>query len=445
MSLDDNSFPPPSQNTDPHLIFFDFSSSVNPDPFLDLVIGTFRPSVLIEDCDGFLAMERSLEGAPCFDIFYMYEAVSICHHIGHHMTFTILLDESHEIVCRSLFCSALDPDLLNHCLEPGFPDDVHPNVKAHLMLEVEQKQRKQHLASLKKQRVDSQIKSHKEFFDRVRNQLNKGEQLSNPATDLLQDPNPFEAPNSFVYLQDDGEQHPNSTSLDLEPIWKPFEILLLDEHGETCLDDNGEPITVIAKDPNSLNFNDHEERANTLQDLQYRVVYDRPSHLMKKNNEKQHYDFDQDNHDDQDSAYDNLLPYNEVVGYIYEEVPDATGKYWQFRKILGIHHDPHDHQDNASHGLHFWYRWTSICHLSLASLCSLPPFDGEFWLIRLSYEQRPKKTNNSNSNDIINCNKRLVRQPRTKSSNKKAAIPFLCQQQQGWMLNNTRRCKKAAI
>ena len=70
--------------------------------------------------------------------------VGICEHIGHNMTFKILLDDSHEIVCRSLVCSALDPDLLNLRLEPGFPDDVHPTVKADLMLEVEARQRERH-------------------------------------------------------------------------------------------------------------------------------------------------------------------------------------------------------------------------------------------------------------------------------------------------------------
>ena len=37
--------------------------------------------------------------------------------------------------------------------------------------------------------------------------------------------------------------------------------------------------------------------------------------------EEQYYDFDKYNPDDRDSAYDNLLTYNEVVGYINKTPP----------------------------------------------------------------------------------------------------------------------------
>ena len=113
MYLDDNYVPPPSQDIDSHPTFFDSSSGVNPDPgppsaaspvsipspdnsstpdlfvdassqptpdsglnpFIDIVNGTFRPSVLIEDCDRYLAIERSLHGELCFDIFPLYEDI----------------------------------------------------------------------------------------------------------------------------------------------------------------------------------------------------------------------------------------------------------------------------------------------------------------------------------------------------------------------------------
>ena len=47
---------------------------------------------------------------------------------------------------------------------------------------------------------------------------------------------------------------------------------------------------------------------------------------MSKKHGKQPYDFDQDNPDDQDSAYDDLLTYKKVAGYINKEVTDETGK-----------------------------------------------------------------------------------------------------------------------
>ena len=46
-----------------------------PDPFTGIVDGTFRPSVLIEDDDGYLAMERSLDGKLYYDAFPMDEDI----------------------------------------------------------------------------------------------------------------------------------------------------------------------------------------------------------------------------------------------------------------------------------------------------------------------------------------------------------------------------------
>ena len=43
--------------------------------------------------------------------------VDISENIGHKMTFLVLLDDTQEIVSRSLVCSALDTDLLNRRLE----------------------------------------------------------------------------------------------------------------------------------------------------------------------------------------------------------------------------------------------------------------------------------------------------------------------------------------
>ena len=92
-----------------------------------------------------------------------------------------------------------------------------------------------------------------------------------------------------------------------------------------------------------------------LQDLQYRVVQDRPSHQKKPKSDKckgpagkqdePYYDFDKDNPSNCNSAYDDLLTYNEVLGFINKQVTDEDGEYWQFRSILGIHHTPPGHQD----------------------------------------------------------------------------------------------------
>ena len=114
------------------------------------------------------------------------------------------------------------------------------------MLEVEEKQRLCKLESLAKQTADEKIRQLNQFLDRVRAQLGNNKTLDDSDDD--DDANP---PNTFVYLRGDGEhddeQHPSP-----ETLWKDSEVSLLDKNGEPCLDDNGEPITIIANDPKSL-------------------------------------------------------------------------------------------------------------------------------------------------------------------------------------------------
>ena len=77
---------------------------------------------------------------------------------------------------------------------------------------------------------------------------------------------------------------------------------------------------------------DHDR---ALQDLQYCVVYDQPSHRKKPKSGKSkdavgkqvepYYDFNKDNPSNRDSAYDDLLTYNKVVGFINKQVTDEDG------------------------------------------------------------------------------------------------------------------------
>ena len=113
-----------------------------------------------------------------------------------------------------------------------------------------------------------------------------------------------------------------------------------DEHGE-----QQRVIVVELISDFDTHLENHEQFAQALnKDLQYRVVYDCPSHLKKKGKGKEQYDSDQDNPDDRDSDYDDLLTYNEVVGYINKEVTDESGEYWRFWKILGIQYTPPKHK-----------------------------------------------------------------------------------------------------
>ena len=124
-----------------------------------------------------------------------------------------------------------------------------------------------------------------------------------------------------------------------EPLWKEFEIPLLDENREPCLDDDGEPITIIAKDPKSLHST---------------IFLTKP-----------------DKHGEQRCA----------------QVVELIG-------VFDKHLEDHEQQNIALEDLPYWViddrpsylknQLTSICLHSLESiLCSLTPFDGEFWLYQL--------------------------------------------------------------
>ena len=137
------------------------------------------------------------------------------------------------------------------------------------------------------------------------------------------------------------------------PLWKEFEVPLLNKDGKEQLDANGTPITIITRDPKSLhstlflsdpddngeqhkarvvkiiddweNYNKEEEKHHQmLKDLECHIVCDRPSHLKK---DGETYDFDCDNPDKQDSTFDDILTYNEIVGYLNKGVTNEDGEY----------------------------------------------------------------------------------------------------------------------
>ena len=273
----------------------------------------------------------------------------ISENIGHKMSFLILLDETQEIVSHSLVRSALDTDLLNHRLEANDTSDVHPTIQAKIMRDIEHQQTTRNLEKLKRQSNDLSSS-----IDRARARLDPDLHSDDSVYDESQN-----IQNKVVHLRDDGEfnpsKHPEKPKKD-KPFWKEFEVPLLDDNGNEQLNDDGTPITIIARDPKSLqstvfltdpddngeqrrarvveitgNWEDYnkevEERHQMLKDLEFRIVYDRPSHLKK---DGESYDFDRDNPDERDSAFDDILTYNEVVGYLNKEVTNEDGEYWAF-------------------------------------------------------------------------------------------------------------------
>ena len=180
--------------------------------------------------------------------------VVISEHIGHAMTFKILLDDSNEIVCRSIVRSALDPKLPNLRVEPNIKIEDNPS---SIEKDVDPDS---HTASIlppdKKEQVHT-VPTHQQTCSqtRIRDQLLRNNptindpdtispSLSDPEV-TSKDPPPDDnstVPETFVYMKCDGER---STK---PPLWKPFKVPLLDKNGEQRYDDNGNPITIIARD-----------------------------------------------------------------------------------------------------------------------------------------------------------------------------------------------------
>lgn len=121
----------------------------------------------------------------------------------------------------------------------------------------------------------------------------------------------------------------------LETLWKEFEIPLLDEIGEPCLDNDGESIIIIANDPKSLHST------------------------------------------------------------IFLTKPDKYGEQRRAHvvELIGIFHkhlEVHGQQDITFNSLQYWViydhpihlknQFTSIFLCSFDSICSLTPLNGEFWL-----------------------------------------------------------------
>ena len=186
------------------------SPDPGPDTIGNIINGTFNSSIFIEDHDGYLAMERILDGELYYNTFPMFQELNTS------------LDIMHDT-----------DDFWNNI--KGAPS-VHGPYPAHI-----DTQRQCHFELLEKQKTSEKNKWHQDFLDYVHDQLGKDTTFGDPTNNDEDD-----APNYFVYFKDDREETSS------EPLWKEFEIPLLDENRKPCLDDDGEPITIIEKDPKSL-------------------------------------------------------------------------------------------------------------------------------------------------------------------------------------------------
>ena len=281
--------------------------------------------------------------------------VGIAEHIGHLMTFLILTDDTEEVIARSVVRPATEADTINLRQEP---QDI----------------------------VDHFDSKH--VLDRVNTRLNSDGivMIDEPvSTDSDSDESTWKP---IVYLKADGE-------IDTERIWKEFEIQLLDEDGNPRVDENGEPIMAVAMNPLDIEtrvfltkpdihgnvkrarvveminefdttLETNEQRKKFIKDLQYRVVYDQPNHRI-----------DKDHPDDRDSAFDDIMSYNEICDYLNREVNNENGELWQFRTILGHEHTPinHPNRKNSEYNIQVLWENGSTSHEPLAVLKQDIPVD----------------------------------------------------------------------
>ena len=184
--------------------------------------------------------------------------VGISEHIGNYMTFKILLDDSNEIIFRSIVCSALDPKLINLCVKPDAgTDDIASSIKKEVnpdadTYDIPPPIKKEALHPVETQRqTRSQTRMHEQLLCDVPPTNAPDIPSSSPPNPDFgsNDPTPDDdstVPDTFVFMKRDGEK---STK---PPIWKLFKVPLLDKNGEQCYNDNGNPITIIAHNPKSL-------------------------------------------------------------------------------------------------------------------------------------------------------------------------------------------------
>ena len=86
-----------------------------------------------------------------------------------------------------------------------------------------------------------------------------------------------------------------------------------------------------------------KDRRDLVKNLKYRVVYDSPVQRNMRNHRKKLYRFDKDDPSEQDTAFDDILSYNNICDHLNREMNNEDGQYWKFRKILGYQHTPIGH------------------------------------------------------------------------------------------------------
>ena len=223
----------------------------------------------------------------------------ISEHIGHRMTYKLITDDTGEEVCRSVIRSALDPTMKNLREDPitiSKPEDfldideimsptdsISPQVKAKTMDELQtghfqrpnsddnsgtdQASPPQRTTRKRHERPEKLRDSHPPDPSRRQRYNTRSAHSVDIDDDIDPDPtfdDPTEPtaaqqqhflrsrdthisdqPDSFVYFRDNGECVP-------DPIWKEFEVTLQDENGDPRVDDDGNPIKVIAPPPQDL-------------------------------------------------------------------------------------------------------------------------------------------------------------------------------------------------
>ena len=123
--------------------------------------------------------------------------VGISKHIGHVMTFLILLNDLQEAVLCSLVCSTLDSNSFNFCLEHNNTSAIHLTIQAEIICGVKLKQHDCVLGNIKQQQKQLLLDCIHICLDQDLNQNESNDE--NFLAVLI----------PFIHLSDNGEFNPS--------------------------------------------------------------------------------------------------------------------------------------------------------------------------------------------------------------------------------------------
>ena len=134
----------------------------------------------------------------------------------------------------------------------------------------------------------------------------------------------------FVFLRDNGEK---------EPVFEKFECILCDKLREPRVDHEGKEVVVIGRSPNDVVsrvfLTKPDERGNLKQARVIELIGEFDDALDKDLLQcKFRVEFEKNTPASKDTYLDDIMSYNDILGYVERENNSKDGDHWRLRKIL---------------------------------------------------------------------------------------------------------------